>query len=130
MVGTGSLMLRRAQVAYFYDPELGSYYYGPGHPMKPHRVRMAHNLVLHYGLHNKMEASHSYPCCRAHLQGGVQFLALSIYSRINPILAIVRYATHCRILPALSFHGLQFIQLEKASTFCRCTGHGCALQAT
>ena len=43
------------QISYFYDPELGSYYYGPGHPMKPHRIRMAHNLILHYGLHNQME---------------------------------------------------------------------------
>lgn len=23
--------------------------------MKPHRIRMAHNLILHYGLHNQME---------------------------------------------------------------------------
>jgi hypothetical protein len=45
------------QVAYFYDPELGSYYYGRGHPMKPHRIRMAHNLILHYGLHGDMEVS-------------------------------------------------------------------------
>ena len=43
------------QVAYFYDPELGNYYYGQGHPMKPHRIRVAHNLILHYGLHNMME---------------------------------------------------------------------------
>ena len=43
------------QVAYFYDPEIGSYYYGPGHPMKPHRLRMTQSLVLHYGLFNMME---------------------------------------------------------------------------
>jgi len=45
----------KKKVAYFYDPELGSYYYGRGHPMKPHRIRMAHNLILHYGLHDDME---------------------------------------------------------------------------
>lgn len=45
------------QVAYFYDPEIGSYYYGPGHPMKPHRLRLTHNLVVHYGLANLMEVS-------------------------------------------------------------------------
>jgi hypothetical protein len=28
---------------------------GQGHPMKPHRVRMAHSLVLHYGLYSKLE---------------------------------------------------------------------------
>ena len=33
----------------------GNYYYGQGHPMKPHRIRMAHNLLLNYGLYKKME---------------------------------------------------------------------------
>lgn len=42
-------------VAYFYDDEIGNFYYGSGHPMKPHRIRMAHNLVLAYGLYKKME---------------------------------------------------------------------------
>ncbi len=28
---------------------------GQGHPMKPHRVRMANSLVLHYGLHSKLD---------------------------------------------------------------------------
>ena len=26
-----------------------------GHPMKPHRMRMTHNLLLNYGLYRKME---------------------------------------------------------------------------
>ena len=43
-------------MAYFYDPEVGSYYYGPGHPMKPHRLRLTHSLVVHYGLASLMEA--------------------------------------------------------------------------
>lgn len=33
----------------------GNFYYGNGHPMKPHRVRMTHSLVLAYGLYKKME---------------------------------------------------------------------------
>eukprot|EP00127_Corallochytrium_limacisporum_P004273 Clim_evm218s157 gene=Clim_evmTU218s157 len=45
----------RPKVAYFYDSEVGNYYYGQGHPMKPHRIRMAHNLILNYGLYKKME---------------------------------------------------------------------------
>ena len=48
------------QVAYFYDPDIGGFYYGPGHPMKPHRIRMAHNLILHYGLANMMEVRLSW----------------------------------------------------------------------
>lgn len=34
--------------------EVGNYYYGCGHPMKPHRIRMAHNLILNYGLYKKL----------------------------------------------------------------------------
>lgn len=30
-------------------------YYYLGHPMKPHRVRITHNLVVNYELTNKME---------------------------------------------------------------------------
>ena len=39
---------------YFYDCDLGNYHYGPGHPMRPHRVRMTHNLIVEYGLYTKM----------------------------------------------------------------------------
>ncbi|XP_010854878.1 PREDICTED: histone deacetylase 2, partial [Bison bison bison] len=35
--------------------DIGNYYYGQGHPMKPHRIRMTHNLLLNYGLYRKME---------------------------------------------------------------------------
>lgn len=35
--------------------DVGNYYYGQGHPMKPHRIRMTHNLLLNYGLYRKME---------------------------------------------------------------------------
>ncbi|XP_053207947.1 probable histone deacetylase 1-B isoform X2 [Panonychus citri] len=45
----------KKRVCYYYDGDIGNYYYGQGHPMKPHRIRMAHNLVLNYGLYRKME---------------------------------------------------------------------------
>jgi len=35
--------------------DIGHYYYGPGHPMKPHRLKLAHHLILTYGLYRKME---------------------------------------------------------------------------
>ena len=40
---------------YFFTGDIGNYYYGQGHPMKPHRIRMTHNLLLNYGLYRKME---------------------------------------------------------------------------
>ena len=39
----------------FIQGDIGNYYYGQGHPMKPHRIRMTHNLLLNYGLYRKME---------------------------------------------------------------------------
>lgn len=43
------------KIAYFYDSDVGNYAYVSGHPMKPHRIRMAHSLVMNYGLYKKME---------------------------------------------------------------------------
>ena len=81
----------KRKVSYFYDPDVGNFHYGQGHPMKvrkklltrvllfyffqslyfslwicnnislcpislkPHRVRMTHNLVVNYGLYRKMD---------------------------------------------------------------------------
>jgi hypothetical protein len=48
-------MAGKQKISYFYDPDVGNFYYGQGHPMKPHRVRMTHNLLLHYGIYKEME---------------------------------------------------------------------------
>lgn len=45
----------KKRICYYYDSDIGNYYYGQGHPMKPHRIRMTHNLLLNYGLYRKME---------------------------------------------------------------------------
>ncbi|KAG1674871.1 Histone deacetylase Rpd3 [Nymphon striatum] len=45
----------KKRVCYYYDGDIGNFYYGQGHPMKPHRIRMTHNLLLNYGLYRKME---------------------------------------------------------------------------
>lgn len=45
----------RRKVCYYYDGDVGNYYYGQGHPMKPHRIRMTHNLLVNYGLYRKMQ---------------------------------------------------------------------------
>jgi len=47
--------MSKKKVSYFYDSEIGNYHYGQGHPMKPHRVRMTHNLVVNYMLYQKMQ---------------------------------------------------------------------------
>ena len=39
-----------------YQPiaDVGAYTYGLGHPMKPHRIRVTHDLVTAYGMLDKM----------------------------------------------------------------------------
>jgi histone deacetylase 1/2 len=51
MNGNGS----KKKVAYFYDSDVGNYAYVAGHPMKPHRIRLAHSLIMNYGIYKKME---------------------------------------------------------------------------
>ncbi len=46
---------RKGNVSYFYRHDIGNYYYGPGHPMKPHRLRLTHQLLLTTGLYKKMD---------------------------------------------------------------------------
>ncbi|MBW0506788.1 hypothetical protein O181_046503 [Austropuccinia psidii MF-1] len=43
------------RVAYYFDDDIGAYAFAPHHPMKPHRIKMAHNLILNAGLNNKMD---------------------------------------------------------------------------
>ncbi|GBB98618.1 hypothetical protein RclHR1_03280014 [Rhizophagus clarus] len=45
----------KKRVSYFYDEDVGNFTYGQGHPMKPHRMRMVHDLVVNYNLFKKME---------------------------------------------------------------------------
>ncbi|EJW04077.1 hypothetical protein EDEG_01653 [Edhazardia aedis USNM 41457] len=42
------------RIAYFYDPNIATYHYAQGHPMKPLRVRMAHSLITQYNLYKHM----------------------------------------------------------------------------
>ncbi|KAJ7147869.1 histone deacetylase RPD3 [Mycena crocata] len=46
--------MSKRRVAYYYDPDVGGYTYGLGHPMKPHRVRVTHDLVSAYNMLPKM----------------------------------------------------------------------------
>lgn len=52
--------MSRKSVVYFWDPDVGNFHYGPGHPMKPHRLSVTHSLVVHYGLFKKMQVYRPY----------------------------------------------------------------------
>uniref|UniRef100_A0A3B4A295 Histone deacetylase domain-containing protein n=1 Tax=Periophthalmus magnuspinnatus TaxID=409849 RepID=A0A3B4A295_9GOBI len=60
------------RTSYFYDPDVGNFHYGAGHPMKPHRLSLTHSLVLHYGLYKKMmESVHRTTISRALHKSGL-----------------------------------------------------------
>lgn len=48
-------IMSKRRVSYFYDADIGCYSYGLGHPMKPFRMRLTHNLVSAYGMLSKMD---------------------------------------------------------------------------
>ena len=43
------------KVLYYYNDDVGNYFYGSGHPMKPHRIRMAHSLLDSYKILDHLE---------------------------------------------------------------------------
>lgn len=53
--GNGLTASNKPKIAYFYDSDVGNYAYVAGHPMKPHRIRLAHSLIMNYGLYKKLE---------------------------------------------------------------------------
>jgi len=55
------------RVDYFYDASLGNYHLGEGHPMRPHRVRLTHHLVVEYGLYKHLNVFRPKPASRADL---------------------------------------------------------------
>ncbi|KAJ3164825.1 histone deacetylase [Geranomyces variabilis] len=89
---------QRKEVSYFYHEEMGNYHYGPQHPMKPHRIRMTHNLVMNYGLYNKMsihrpEAGTFLEMTRFHSDEYIDFL-----QRVTPenVEEMNRYQPKCK----------------------------------
>jgi histone deacetylase 1/2 len=45
----------KQSVDYFYDQAIGNFAYAAQHPMKQHRVRLAHSLIMNYDLYTKMK---------------------------------------------------------------------------
>ncbi|KAH7256378.1 hypothetical protein BKA59DRAFT_541467 [Fusarium tricinctum] len=69
-VELGSVALNASspkKVAYFYDSDIGNYAYVTGHPMKPHRIRLAHSLIMQYNLYQKMEIYRAKPATRGEM---------------------------------------------------------------
>jgi histone deacetylase 1/2 len=74
----------KQRVSYFYDTDVGHFYYGPGHPMKPHRLKLTHHLILSCGLYRKLDVyrphlASSAEMTRFHSDDYVEFL-----QRVSP----------------------------------------------
>jgi histone deacetylase 1/2 len=74
--------LRNDRVVYFYDEDVGNFFYAPNHPMKPHRIRMTHSLILAYDLYSKMRVlrpmrASATDMTRFHTDEYIQFLQMA-----------------------------------------------------
>ncbi|KAI9099314.1 hypothetical protein DFS34DRAFT_64267 [Phlyctochytrium arcticum] len=83
----------KPRVAYFFNEEVSSFHYGEGHPMKPARLALTHNLVMSYGLDKKMmvfrpRAATESEIAAFHADDYVEFL-----KRVN-VDNVSRYSTH------------------------------------
>ncbi|KAF5368587.1 hypothetical protein D9758_002339 [Tetrapyrgos nigripes] len=82
---------QKKRVCYFFDSDIGGFHYGPGHPMKPTRIRMCHSLVMNYGLYKKMEIFRAKPATKRemtqfHSDDYVEFLGRISPSNMNSFL--------------------------------------------
>ncbi|WOL11743.1 histone deacetylase 6 [Canna indica] len=108
---------RKRRVSYLYEPSIGDFHYGKGHPMKPHRIRMAHNLVVHYGLHRVMEICPPFPAtadhiCRFHSEEYIKFL-----SSVTPTAAEAYYSNPSPPSNALSRNLKRFKLMDDCPVF-------------
>ncbi|MCJ1348426.1 histone deacetylase [Peltigera leucophlebia] len=71
-------------VAYFYDSDVGNYAYVAGHPMKPHRIRMAHSLIMNYGLYKKMEIYRAKPASQLEMSQFHTDEYVDFLKKVNP----------------------------------------------
>lgn len=78
----------KKRVAYFYDSDVGNYAYVAGHPMKPHRIRLAHSLIMNYGTYNKMEIYVSSRVSSLHLISRNEHLPRSSFYCLHALLEL------------------------------------------
>ncbi|KIL60950.1 hypothetical protein M378DRAFT_109690 [Amanita muscaria Koide BX008] len=96
----------KRRVSYYYDSDVGAYTYGLGHPMKPHRIKVTHDLVTAYDMLDKMHVlkpKRATPeaMCQFHTDEYVHFL-----HRVTPETA-----------EELTYHGTRFLVGEDNPAF-------------
>jgi len=100
---------RKGKVTYFFDPDVGNFHFGPGHPMKPHRLAVTHSLVLQYGLHREMTVCRpptagEQELARFHTPSYLQFLqsvtphTMAAHTKASTLYSV---GTDCPLFPGL-----------------------------
>ncbi|CAM9107494.1 unnamed protein product, partial [Scytosiphon promiscuus] len=79
-----STMSEKRRVSYFYQGDIGHYYYGPGHPMKPHRLKLAHHLLLSYNLYREMDVYRPHLASSAELMRFHQADYINFLEKVQP----------------------------------------------
>ncbi|KAJ3524271.1 hypothetical protein NM688_g8590 [Phlebia brevispora] len=75
----------KKRVCYFFDSDVSGFHYGPGHPMKPTRIRMCHSLVMNYGLYKKMEIYRAKPATKREMTQFHSDEYVDFLSKITPL---------------------------------------------
>ena len=76
--------LEKKRVGYFYHEDVGNFHYGPGHPMKPHRLALTHELVVGYNLDRYMDVYRPHIASEEELSMFHSNDYISFLKRINP----------------------------------------------
>ncbi|KAL4243085.1 Histone deacetylase [Abortiporus biennis] len=76
---------QKKRVCYFFDSDVSGFHYGPGHPMKPTRIRMCHSLVMNYGLYKRMEIFRAKPATKREMTQFHSDEYIDFLSRITPV---------------------------------------------
>ena len=108
--------MKKSRVTYLYDDEIGSFIYQEHHPMKPHRIRMTHSLILAYDLNSKMnvmvpDRATATDMTRFHTDEYIQFLQMATPENINGMVGLCDKFNVCEDSPV--FDGLfEFCQIS------------------
>lgn len=76
--------VERKRVAYFYDVDVGNYMYNVGHPMKPHRIRMTHSLLMNYEMYENMGIYRAKPATKQEMTQLHTDEYIDFLSRVTP----------------------------------------------
>lgn len=82
----------KRRISYFFDGEVPHFYYGPGHPMKPHRLKLTHHLLLSFGLYRRMDVYRPHlasaaEMSRFHSEDYIDFLQRVVPDNTRPFLS-------------------------------------------